>query len=189
MNAPNEDFREKLLAAEKTSPAYREKYERELRALLDQKVTGFGKWAAIWWLALGIGFAVLFGALAVMAPSELHWIARASFALGSVFGAAWAVLWGTILRRGGLNLRTHPNVMAGLGWGLGISSTTLFMLGAWQLPDRTAGLLMVVNGLVFLLVAAVGMIHNRIERAELRTREKLLEMECRLAEIAEKLPR
>ncbi len=44
---------------------------------------------------------------------------------------------------------------------------------------------MIITILVFLVPAAMFMILSRIERAELETREKLLEIEYRLAELAE----
>ena len=62
------------------------------------------------------------------------------------------------------------------------------MLVGGKLADPIKGVQMVVNGLVFLMMAAVFMIFSRINQAELNTREKLLEIELRLAEIAEKIP-
>jgi hypothetical protein len=46
---------------------------------------------------------------------------------------------------------------------------------------------MVLNGLVFLVIAALFMIANRVDQAQLKTREKLLEIEYRLAVMSESM--
>ncbi len=58
----------------------------------------------------------------------------------------------------------------------------LFMVIA---PNSIVGLRMIICGLVFLVVGAVFLIRHVIEQSELKTREKLLEIEYRLAELAE----
>ncbi len=52
--------------------------------------------------------------------------------------------------------------------------------------NQLQGLMMVANGLVFLICAAVYWLTYRVEQAELNTREKLLQLELRLAELGEK---
>lgn len=176
-------FRERLLAAETLSPS--EQYQRELQALLEPKLTPGHKWATVGSLVMGLGFAGLFGTLAIVTARKLPWLASASFALGAIFGLAWAGLSAWILHRGTINRRTDPTAMTGMVWGFLVVMMTLFLLLAGQLPDPVKGLQMVLNGLVFLVMGAVFMIANRIEQAELRTKEKLLELEYRLAEMAE----
>ena len=46
---------------------------------------------------------------------------------------------------------------------------------------------MILCGLVFLVMGAMFLIRHVVELSELKTREKLLEIECRLAELAESL--
>jgi hypothetical protein len=54
-------------------------------------------------------------------------------------------------------------------------------------PENLAGLRMVTAGIVFLIGGAVFMIGNIVRQAELRTREKMLQIEYRLAAMAEAL--
>lgn len=185
MNSNPNEFRERLLAAEKMNPT--RKYQEELHMLIEQKLTPAKKWAFRGSLALGIGFTVIFGSAAVWSPREFPGLGRAGFILGAVFGLAWAVLVGWILQRGSINRRKDPTAMTGLVWGFTVVMITLFMLLGGQLSDRVIGIQMVVNGLVFLVMAVAFLLRNVIEQSELRTREKLLELECRLADISETL--
>ena len=54
-------------------------------------------------------------------------------------------------------------------------------------PDPLTSIRMLVSLLFFLVMAALFMIRAFVQRSELNTREKLLELECRLAELAEKI--
>ena len=65
MNKSQESFRERLLEAERPDPSYREKYEREVHAMLEKRLTAVGKWGHIGFLIMGLGFTGLFGTLFV----------------------------------------------------------------------------------------------------------------------------
>ena len=54
-------------------------------------------------------------------------------------------------------------------------------------PENTVGLRMILSSLVFLLMGAVFLIRHVVEQSELKTREKLLEIEYRLAELADRI--
>ena len=117
----------------------------------------------------------------------LDHIRRLGFAVGSLFGFAWTALSASILRKGSFDRRRHATAMTGLTWGFVIALITLLMLLGGQIRDRVLGISMVLNGTVFLIIGAVFLIAHRIEQAELKTREKLLEVEYRLAGIEEEL--
>ena len=67
-----------------------------------------------------------------------------------------------------------------MAWGLPVILVSLFMVSA---PDTIIGLRMIVAGLVFLVMGLAFLLRHAIEQSELKTREKLLEIECRLAEV------
>jgi len=185
MNRTGKDFRDRLIEAEGFDPSYREAYEKEIQAMLEEKVAGTKKWVYVVFMALGAFFAVVFGAAALLAPAEFPLLGRILFGVGAIFGLAWAVLLGMIVKKGKLNLRTDPGAMAGMAWATVVIAVTLFMLLGSRVPEPITGVQMVVNGLVFLVMGAVFMVFNRIHQAELKTREKLLEIEYQLAAIAE----
>ena len=74
--------------------------------------------------------------------------------------------------------------MAHMGWCLVILMMTLVLVFA---PDSDVRVRMIVSLLPFLIMAAVFMLASRTEQAELRTKEKLLEIEYRIAELGEHL--
>jgi len=70
----------------------------------------------------------------------------------------------------------------GMTWGFLVIMMTLFMVSA---GNNIVGLRMIVNGLVFLLMGVAFLLRHVIEQSELKTGERLLEIEYRLAELAE----
>jgi uncharacterized membrane protein len=70
-------------------------------------------------------------------------------------------------------------------WVFVVLMVIMFMVMSLLAPDRIVGLWMIIFGLVVLVVGAVFLIRHGIAQSELRTREKLLEIEYRLTELAE----
>jgi ATP/ADP translocase len=70
-------------------------------------------------------------------------------------------------------------------WGFAVLMVIMFMVMAPLAPDRIVGLWLSVFGVVLLIIGAVFLIRHGIAQSELRTREKLLEIEYRLAELVE----
>ena len=109
-------------------------------------------------------------------------------------GAAWDSLWGPlgigwallgleVFRRGALDLKFDTAVANGWRAGRGMM-VTLWMVFA---PNNIVGLRMILSGLVFLVTGEMFLIRHIIEQSELKTREKLLEVEYRLAELADRM--
>ncbi len=187
MNKSNKTFRDKLLDIEKPNSTLKDKYEREVQAMVEKKLTGLRKSGTVVSLVMGLGFFTLFGTLAVIVPKEFPLWGRAIWALGSVFGLTLAGLAVLALKKGTVNLKTDDMAMAGLGWGFIVIITTITLVFSGQLPDRTIAIKMLVSLLIFEVAAAVGLLKAIIERSEVKTREKLLKIEYRLAEISEKM--
>jgi predicted membrane channel-forming protein YqfA (hemolysin III family) len=106
---------------------------------------------------------------------------------GAVFGAAWAVLGVSILRKGSFRLFRDENVVHGLTFGFTLLLLIVLLLLGGQNADRTTGIQMMLFGGIFFLVFGIPAIFNmRINRAESTLREQLLKLELQIAEIAEK---
>ncbi len=138
----------------------------------------------VWLVAAiaGLAFTVLFGTMTVWPYEKMPWQARAGFAAGALFGIAWAILAIRIIRRGSIHLKLDTGMAAGLSWAFPVFLVTMFMVWA---PNDLIGLRMILSALVFLLMGAMFMIRNWIEQSDLQSREKLLEIEYRLAELTE----
>jgi MFS family permease len=178
----NDSFRDRLLKMEQATPALKERYDKEIQAMLEKRISGIRRWVWLGSAVMGVGFAVLFGTLAIITPAEFPMTGRIGFAAGALFGIGWAVLGWRVFRRSSINLKIDSGAAAGMAWGLPIILLTLFMVSA---PDSIVGLRMIISGLVFLVMGLAFLLRHVIEQSELKTREKLLEIEYRLAELVE----
>ena len=187
MNKSNKTFRDKLLEIEETNPTLKEKYEREVQAMVEKKLTGVRKLQMIGFLVLSLVLGLLFGTLAVIVPRGFPLWGRSMFAIGAVFSMAFVVIYAQILKKGSINLKKDNLSLAWTGWGLVIIYGTLVLVFSGKLPDRIIGVHMLVSVLFYLVAAGVFLLRAYIQRSEVNTREKLLEIEHRLAEISEKM--
>jgi len=185
MNESEKDFRERLLEREQFSPTLKEKYEKEVCAMLEKKLTGIGRWVYIGSSVLGMGIAIFFGTLAAVPPREIPILGRILFVLGAIFGLAFGGFSGWIAKRGRVNLKIHPMVLVGMSWGFICIWAALLYFIASGLPDRVKGIQIIVGFIPFMIMVAVGLIAGGMGHMQLRTEEKLLEIEYRLAQIAE----
>jgi hypothetical protein len=156
-----------------------------MQAMLEKPLTFPGKLFLAAVLVGSLAITVYLGVLAVI-QVELPVLARLGLAGGAVFGAAWAVLCGRALRRGTLEMRTEPAVLAGLAWVFAVLLETCFLVLAPQFPDHFYATVALFTGLVILIGAGVMMVCVRLQQAELQTREALLRLEYRIAELTEK---
>jgi len=177
-------FSQRLIECETPTPALQEKYRKEINAMFEKKLGPWGRAMWAFWTVFGLAMGALFTSVAVYSYGKLPLWATAGFGLGAVFGLAYAALSGWIAWSGRLQLKKQPPAMAGLMWVFIVLYVTLLMV---FVPDSIVGLRMLVSGLFFLVFAAVFLLAGRTEQAELRTKEKLLEIEYRLAEVAEHL--
>ena len=182
MSAEQHGFRKRLLELEQPTPALRERHEREMQAMFDQPLTGIRRWSWLGAAVMGTVFALLFGTLAIVAPAEFPWYGRVVFAAGALFGIGWAIVGTRVFARGRLNLKADTATAAGMTWGLPVIVVTVALVWA---PQDIAGVRMILFGLVFLVMGGAFLIRHVVEQSELKTRERLLEIEYRLAELAE----
>ena len=192
MNEPKKQFAEELLACDKSSPKARESYEKELRAMLDNKLTANTKreWSIAAILCALLVPLVTYGGVEVFRARtpEFH---LPAFIAAYLFLTAAALLGiATVLAigvwRGGYHRPTHRRVVAGIGIVYAGLSGWMFLVGSRHTPELFRDELY-ISGLVLLLYAATAWIRQRVGQAELKTREKLLEIELRVAGIAEAL--
>lgn len=188
MDNMQDNFRKRLLESEHFSPELKEKYNREVAMLFEKKLTAPRKWIMMGQIALMLGLAAFFLYKGI-AFSELPIFARIGYGVGVVFALSFAVLLFSIIRRGSINIKSDSNWYVGLIWVFLVIMITLFMLIGARMHDTVRGVSMVLNGLVFLIGGGVVMLQNNIHQAQLKTQEKLLEIEFRLAEMKEIMER
>lgn len=123
------------------------------------------------------------------AATQSSWPAfvRVSFGFGSVFMLIGAILVGKVFMRGRMHRRVTPNAVTGLVWVGVVFMVALFLVFTGRQPDAIKSTYVLLTGLVFLVFAAVSLITNRIDQAQIKTEEQFLELKLRLAELAEKV--
>jgi hypothetical protein len=177
-------FRDRLLAAEPLSPDTQQKLQQELHAMFTRELNTPHRIVISIVALVGLATAALCGYLAI--TRDLPIVARIGLGTGSLFGLGWLALAVRILRKGSINLRFDNRVMAAMVWVFTVLMVTFFLMLGMSIEDRLLGVMMIAYGLVFLVGAGVYFISARIEQAELSTREKLLELELRMAEMSER---
>jgi hypothetical protein len=180
-------FRDKLLALEIANPTFKEEYERQVKAMVEQRLTGAKKCQIIALLVLSLCLGDFFGTLAVIAPEDFPLWGRLGFGIGALFSLAFVIMYVRILWKGSLNLKKDNMELAWTSWGGVVIAGTLALVVSPRLPDRIVAVWLLVYLLFFLVMAGVFLLRAFIERSELNTREKLLEIQCRLAELSERI--
>ena len=154
--------------------------------MFDQKLTAPRKWGMVA-ITIILFAQFVFFTYAAFSFTELPILARLGFGLGMGFSLAFTVLLINMIRKGSYNLRRDANAMTGIIWIFLVFFVTIILMLAGGMDDRVAGIQMMVNSTVFFIMGVAFLLKNATEQAELKTREKLLELEYRLASIDEKL--
>jgi hypothetical protein len=195
MNEKDKTMRDRLLDVEKPNIANREEYQKRMQAIVSKKLS----------LLERLGFAALaiVGLLAALPFAELsfskvgpgmEFVVRIVTIPGLVLALTWAVVTGWIAARGLFNLRTLPPRIAGIGIALGFFGVVLYLfvfIVPITMHDPTDarsifGIQLSLIAFFFLIIVGLCVVLRILYRIQFQTREKLLEIEYRIAELAEK---
>lgn len=173
------NFRNQLLAVEPTESVGSEPLNEELRNMYTKKLTHSRKLVLALHIPFALGAALLCGFLAATEPT-LPPVARWGLTSGVVFGLAWAAFSAHLLRQGEFDLKADTWRAAAMVLGFNILFMIFCLAAASAFPDPSKGLLLVANGLTFLILGVVHWVNYKIEALELSTRERLLRIELLL---------
>ncbi len=177
-------FRERLVDHEPMTPSLRERYEREMHMMLEQKLTAPRRWG-IYALIVFLLAQTAFFLYAIITLDGLPVLGKVGFGVAVLFSLSFVALLAHVLKRGSVNIKTHPSAITGIMWVFLVIMITLFMLIAGHITDPAKGMSIVLNGLVFLIFGVVFFLGNLINQAQIKTQEKLLEIELRIVELHE----
>jgi hypothetical protein len=187
MSREPSDFRERLLDAQPTSAALRDEYRRELDALLHHRLTPRGR--ALAWICLLASLALV---LLCLRGLIWHHDKPQSLVLfpayAAVFAAA-ALLLARVLWKGAFARKASFAAIEGLGGTLVGVFLVFTLLHGMRAPADPASTYWTVWGVLLLTVGFAWGTGNRIAAATLETREHLLRIESRLADLAEQVRR
>jgi hypothetical protein len=177
------EFRQRLIEIEPLSTKRNEDLQKEIQAMFEPKMSA---WEKFYWSfgVLGCAMnAVGCIAFAVFAPAELAM--KAVWGALGVGNAVAAVFVLRRMRKGSMNLQQQ--FAAGkAAVGVAMFIAVLILINAINNPSLQ-NLAWGLCGVIGLVLAAAIAIHNRVLSAELNSREQLLQLQYRLAELAEKL--
>lgn len=176
---------DRLLAVDPLPLETQQNLRQELHTMFVRELTTFRRvcFGAVSLFALGSAFVC--GWLAVTEP-DLPVMARTALGVGTLFGLAWSAVGARVCWLGRIDLQRDNRRIAGMVWVFTVLMMVFFLMVGMSIEDRLLGITMIGNGLAFLIGAGVYWLNFRIEQAELTTREKLLQLELRIAELAEK---
>jgi peptidoglycan/LPS O-acetylase OafA/YrhL len=178
-------FRNRLLDAQPMTPALREEYRRELEAILNHKLTRNSRllaYAAL--LASLVGAFFCAQAVIVHSAKQDTVIVSGTFTAISVALALWLarVLW-----RGEISRRASFKMVEWLG-GAAVSVFLLVTLfRGMHAPSEPASIFSGIMAILFAMAGFAWATGARITAATMETREHLLRIESRLADLAERL--
>jgi peptidoglycan/LPS O-acetylase OafA/YrhL len=179
-------FRDRLLEAQPMTAALRDEYRKELDDLLNHRLTPRTRFLAVGGLLVSLGFAAACVVSFVVhhaKPGAMKFILPAYAAIFLVT-AGWIA---GVIRRGGFARRASFAVVERLGGimvGLYVSVILLTSLRSPSAPESTYSMVWAV---MFMMVGFAWGTGNRIAASTLETREHLLRLESKLADVAERV--
>jgi hypothetical protein len=197
MNKSEKTFGEKLIEMEKPNPTCKEKYEKEVQTMLEKKLNHFWRAGFAVLSMLGLLAAIPFFNLASsrMGQNDLGLFVRIVTISGTIFSLAWMILMGWIAATGKLNLRNQLAHMAAIGIAIGFFFMAYFVF-IFVLPvamieptdyRSICGIQLALIGFFFVTTIALCLIIHALYHVGFRTHEKLLEIEYRILDLAEKM--
>jgi hypothetical protein len=185
MNEAQQKFRERLLRLQKASPS--EKYRKEVAELQEKRLSPTQR-AIVVLVTIGtLAAAVIMGWLAAVPPRPLPMLSRFGLGFWSVCSLVASVLASGVVKRGVIRRRMDPNrIVAFIYVSLVVFAVTMLALMG-QVPDIGKRVIMGSVALLFFGMGCVYLIMARLEQMELRTREKLLEIQVELQQVADEV--
>jgi cation transport ATPase len=178
------EFRQRLLETQATTPALRDAYQKELEAMLRPPLKWQRRIPGIVLLLILIGCVIALARnIIVHRP-------------GPLVLTAWVTLAGTFSFVAALMLRSLWQGKFEWKWYFSVASalymaaamiTVITLMKGMSAPSDPASTFSALYVFVFMVVCLGWMLDNRITAAELATREQMLRLESRLADLAEAL--
>lgn len=180
MNQQSDDFRDRLIGAQKMSAEYERDYRRELDNIISQQLTPTQRRmqlvGAVVFLAMGLTFLLtpeVYGRLNSLVRIRVQLIGTMALCYSAYY------VWVFFCKR--IDLRSHPVIVGAMSLVIPvIIGATLVPGSLGELREYVVAMSIVV--LVLLLLLAV-----RLIQTDLRMREETLLLRYRIAEIAEKV--
>ncbi|OGG06381.1 MAG: hypothetical protein A3F83_11920 [Candidatus Glassbacteria bacterium RIFCSPLOWO2_12_FULL_58_11] len=188
MSADYGKFRDNLISLEQFNPEIHQHYLEEMEKMFTQEITGvrkFGWWARDLFLFL-VGLVLMSSAIFDQ-PISLPIAGRWLWGLSGAFTLGIALLGMRLAWKKKIDLRNDSKFIALVGSsGMTVVAFSI-MFAAFIMRDLQNMTTMVPIALLAIIIGILIGLDNRVQQGELNTREKLLEIEYRLAALDERL--
>lgn len=183
------DLREQLLTLETETPSLKDKYRKEIQAMLEKELTPIMK--------IELYAEILFGALiffgGLIAVAAVLFLGKSSFflvcilLLTALLGLACVIHGGWTLYLGKVYIKIDRQVEMTVLWIIGGLVVFLFMLAGACNSNPAEGALKVLFGYPTLFILVLATLHRYIEKTGLELKEHILRLELHIAELHEKM--
>jgi hypothetical protein len=184
MNDKSSQFIQRLTSAEELSPALRASYQAEMDAMMEPKLSTR---PALIGMAMAVAL-IICTVLIVrnMFVYDVNALTLTSWATLAVAFASAAYLIVRDLWRGKHSPKSAFSIGHILNFAAGAITVCSLMMGLAK-PGDPASMFNAFFVFVFYFACSEWAVHNRIAAAELAAKEQMLRIECRLADLSERL--
>jgi hypothetical protein len=179
------DFGDRLVAREEVDPMRMEQLREQIAAVLEVRLSRPMRVASV---AGGALFAAIAVAVALLARRHWDELPPVVYVI-AIVGPIGLLLMGAIMigvgRRGVFDRRYHGRQFLSVALLICLASGTAFLHAGWASGDSQ----LVFGATAMLMLGGAGFALHLLEQYHLATQRKLLELELRMAELAEQLNR
>jgi hypothetical protein len=184
MSDKSNELRDQLLNVQEMNPALREAYRKELDSMLHPPMTVRSGLLGVILLAVLLPIPFLLGRTAL-----LHPVGPLTLTAYAAFGAA--CLWGSLVILRDIRRKRHSrnstiSIANALTSAAGIMTVAVLLIGLKN-PGNPKSLFDLFYLFVFYFACSMWNLDSRIQATELSAREQSLRLECRLADLADRL--
>ena len=155
MNKQSEVFRDNLLELEKTNPVLKEKYEKQVQALIEKKLTLSGKLTYSFVALIALVFGLWYGAVGILGLMKLPLSARIVFTILAVVCMFFTGLVFWTIKSGSIKLKVQPLAITGMIWAFVVIIIIGLMAKGIRLAEPTWTIQSLVYAIVFLIIASL----------------------------------
>ena len=145
----NPALKEKLLALEPQNPILKEKFEKEIKTMIEKPLTSVFRTSLIVTGIFGVVNALFIMYLLFTLFSELPLVANSMLAIGAIGSLCWSFVAYKTLKRGVLNLKRDPALFNGIIWIVVVLGMTGYLYLGMDMKDAAQGSRMILFGMVF----------------------------------------
>ena len=179
------DFSERLLAREEVDAMRLEQLRQQIDAVLEVRLTRLGRVASVAGGAVWIVFCLAFIPAVARGWADMPFLGRAFVIVGLGGHTMMSLVLIAVGLRGVYERRRHNAMYIGIALLMCIGLGAALVHDGWSAADGRT----VFAGTVLLVLGGGVFVMHVLEQYHLTTKRKLLELELRMAELAERLER